>query len=182
MRSGECLGLRWSSIDFDKGTIFIDRTLSYAENTWYLSTPKTSRSVRTISIDSTAIEMLKKHREEQDKQKEIVGTAWQHPDMVFTSCTGHWYDRSLLNKQFKRFIENHKQELELNHKFTIHGLRHTNAAVLLYAGEDIENISAHLGHASSDITSRVYAHMYAEVKMRMAKTVSGALFEKNKTL
>ena len=101
MRSGECLGLRWSSIDFDKGTIFIDRTLSYAENTWYLSTPKTSRSVRTISIDSTAIEMLKKHREEQDKQKEIVGTAWQHPDMVFTSCTGHWYDRSLLNKQFK---------------------------------------------------------------------------------
>ena len=182
MRSGECLGLRWSSIDFDKGTIFIDRTLSYAENTWYLSTPKTSRSVRTISIDSTAIEMLKKHREEQDKQKEIVGTAWQHPDMVFTSCTGHWYDRSLLNKQFKRFIENHKQELELNHKFTIHGLRHTNAAVLLYAGEDIENISAHLGHASSDITSRVYAHMYAEVKIRMAKTVSGALFEKNKTL
>ena len=107
MRSGECLGLRWSSIDFDKGTIFIDRTLSYAENTWYLSTPKTSRSVRTISIDSTAIEMLKKHREEQDKQKEIVGTAWQHPDMVFTSCTGHWYDRSLFNNQFKRFIENH---------------------------------------------------------------------------
>ena len=49
-------------------------------------------------------------------------------------------------------------------------------------GEDIENISAHLGHASSDITSRVYAHMYAEVRIRMAKTVSGALFEKNKTL
>ena len=48
--------------------------------------------------------------------------------------------------------------------------------------ENIENISAHLGHASSDITSRVYAHMYAEVRIRMAKTVSGALFEKNKTL
>ena len=53
---------------------------------------------------------------------------------------------------------------------------HTNVALLLYAGEDIENISAHLGHASSDITSRVYAHMYAEVKIRMAKTISKALF------
>lgn len=68
MRSGECLGLRWSSIDFDNKTIFIDKTLSYAENTWFLSTPKTVRSTRTISIDDTAIDILKKHQEEQNKQ------------------------------------------------------------------------------------------------------------------
>lgn len=105
-----------------------------------------------------------------------MGAAWQHPEMVFTSCTGHLYDRSLLNTQFRRLIKNNKDQLDLKHKLTIHGLRHTNAALLLYAGEDIENISAHLGHASSDITSRVYAHMYAEVKIRMAKTVSNALF------
>lgn len=177
MRSGECLGLRWSSIDLENKTIFIDKTLSYSNNTWYLSTPKTVRSTRTISIDDTAVNILQKHREEQDKQKEIVGAAWQHPELVFTSCTGHWYDRSLLNAQFRRFIGKHTEELSLDHNLTIHGLRHTNAALLLYAGEDIENISAHLGHASSDITSRVYAHMYAEVKIRMAKTVSNALFK-----
>ena len=176
MRSGECLGLRWTSIDFENKTIFIDKTLSYADNQWFLSTPKTVRSTRTIAIDNNAIAILKKHRDEQNKQKEIVGAAWQHPELVFTSCTGHWYDRSLLNSQFRRFVKNHAEELELNHNITIHGLRHTNAALLLYAGEDIENISAHLGHASSDITSRVYAHMYAEVKVRMAKTVSNALF------
>ena len=84
-----------------------------------------------------------------------MGDAWQHPELVFTSCTGHWYDRSLLNTQFRRYIDRHKEDLNLNHKLTIHGLRHTNAALLLYAGEDIENISAHLGHASSDITVNV---------------------------
>lgn len=176
MRSGECFGLRWDSIDFDRKTIFIDKTLSYANNTWFLTSPKTPRSTRTICIDDTAISILLKHKEEQDKQKEIVGEAWQHPELVFTSCTGHWYDRSLLNTQFRRYIDRHKDELGLTHNLTIHGLRHTNAALLLYAGEDIENISAHLGHASADITSRVYAHMYAEVKVRMAKTVSYALF------
>ncbi|MBR1969458.1 MAG: site-specific integrase [Clostridia bacterium] len=176
MRSGECLGLRWSSINFDNKTIFIDKTLSYAENEWFLSVPKTERSTRTIAIDDKAIEILKKHKEEQDKQKEIVGAAWHHPELVFTSCTGHWYDRSLLNAQFRRFVNKHREELKLEHNLTIHGLRHTNAALLLFSGESIENISAHLGHASSDITSRVYAHMYAEVKVRMAKTVSSALF------
>lgn len=179
MRAGECLGLRWSSIDFENKTIFIDKTLSYAENQWFLSTPKTARSTRTISMDDAIIAILKKHQEEQNKQKEIVGDAWLQPEMVFTSCVGNWYDRSWLNTQFRRFIKCHTEELGLKHNLTIHGLRHTNAALLLYAGEDIENISAHLGHASSDITSRVYAHMYAEVKIRMAKTVSNALFKKS---
>lgn len=176
MRSGECLGLRWNSINFENKTIFIDKTLSYAENEWFLSVPKTERSTRTIAIDDKAIEILKKHKEEQEKQKEIVGEAWQHPELVFTSCTGHWYDRSLLNAQFRRFVNKHREELKLEHNLTIHGLRHTNTALLLFSGEDIANISAHLGHASADITSRVYAHMYAEVKIRMAKTVSSALF------
>lgn len=35
-----------------------------------------------------------------------------------------------------------------------------------------------LGHASSDITSSVYAHIYAEVKTRITKTVSNALFNR----
>ena len=55
MRSGECLGLRWSSIDLERKTIFIDKTLSYANNTWFLTSPKTSRSTRTICIDDTAL-------------------------------------------------------------------------------------------------------------------------------
>ncbi len=176
MRVGECLALRWESINFEQKTIFIDKTLSYANKTWFLATPKTFRSTRTIAIDDTAIELLLKHREEQDKQKEMVGLAWQHPEMVSTSCTGHYYDRSLLNTQFRRYIDQHK-ELGLPQNITIHGLRHTNASLLLFAGEDIENVSAHLGHASTDITSRVYAHMYAEVKVRLAKTVSKALFQ-----
>ena len=175
MRSGECLGLRWDSIDFENKTIFIDKTLSYANNKWFLSTPKTARSTRKIAVDDVAVELLKKHKEEQDKQKEIVGNAWQQPDMVFTSCTGNWYDRSRLNAQFRVFIKKHRDELKLDHNLTIHGLRHTNASLLLFAGEDIQNVSAHLGHASVETTSKVYAHMYNEVKVRVAKTVSNAL-------
>ena len=84
MRLEECLGLRWNSINFENKTIFIDKTLSHAENEWFLSVPKTERSTRTIAIDDKAIEILKKRKEEQEKQKEIVGAAWQHPELVFT--------------------------------------------------------------------------------------------------
>ena len=63
----------------------------------------------------------------------------------------------------------------VTHNITLHGLRHTNASLLLVAGEDIENVSKHLGHSSSDITSRVYAHTLAETKVRIAKTIADTL-------
>ncbi len=177
MRMGECLGLRWSSINFERKTIFIDKTLSFANRKYFLSTPKTPRSIRTIAIDDIAVELLKKHREEQAKQREIVGNAWQNPevDKVFAETTGGFYDRSKINRLFQKFLEAHKEELNLTHRVTVHGLRHTNVSLLLFAGEDIENVSAHLGHASVETTSKVYAHMYAEVRVRVAKTVSNAL-------
>ena len=116
--------------------------------------------------------MIDPSRAEQDKQKAIVGTAWQQPDMVFTSCTGHYYDKNLLNTQLRRFLKNHP-ELP---KFTIHGLRHTNASLLILKGENLDAISKHLGHASADITSRVYAHMLAGVEKRISDTISTLLF------
>ena len=98
------------------------------------------------------------------------------PEMVFTNHTGDYYNKSYLNTQFRKFIAAHREKLGLDHNLTIHGLRHTNASLLLYAGESIQNISAHLGHASSEVTSIVYSHMYAEVRVRLARTVSSALF------
>ena len=171
LRSGEALGLTWDNVDFENNTIFIDKTLTYIKGKYFLSTPKTKASIRKIVIDDQTVEMLRRHKTEQDKLKAIVRTAWQQPNCVFTSATGHFYDRSLLNTQFRRFLKKHPEI----HKVTVHGLRHTNASLLILAGENLDAISKHLGHASADITSRVYSHMLAEVNVRITKTISSVL-------
>lgn len=171
MRSGECLGLRWNCVDFDKNTIKIDSSLTYANNRWFLTTPKTKSSKRTISIDGEVAKLLRKHKIEQDTAKEIVGDGWQQPQMVFTSCTGHWYDRSLLNTQFRRFI---KRQTNIPY-ITIHGLRHTCASLLICAKEELEVISKQLGHSSISITSLLYSHMLDEVKVRVTKSIASVL-------
>lgn len=171
LRSGEALGLTWDKIDFENKTIFVDKTLTYVTGHYFLSTPKTPMSLRKIVIDDATVEMLKKHREEQEKQKQAIGSAWLEPNAVFTSATGHFYDRSLLNTQFRRFMECHPEL----HRVTIHGLRHTHASLLILAGENLDAISKHLGHASADITSRVYAHLMSEVQVRITQTISSVL-------
>lgn len=171
MRSGECLGLRWSSIDFNENVIKIDKTLVYANNHWYLDSPKTRCSARSIMIDEETAEMLKQHKGEQEKIKTAFGDGWKQPEMVFTSCTGNWYDRSLLNTQFRRFV---KKQTEIPY-ITVHGLRHSFVALMLYSEESFEVISKHLGHTSLDITSRMYSHIVDEVKVRVTKSVARAL-------
>lgn len=171
LRSGEALGLTWDKIDFEAKTIFVDKTLTYVKGRYFLSTPKTPMSIRKIVIDGETVEMLRQHKMEQDRQKQIIGSAWLEPDAVFTSATGHYYDRSLLNTQFRRFMERHS-ELP---RITIHGLRHTHASLLILAGENLDAISKHLSHASADITSRVYAHLMSEVQVRITQTIAGVL-------
>ena len=171
LRSGEALGLTWDKIDFENKTIFVDKTLTYVTGHYFLSTPKTPMSIRKIVIDDATVQMLQEHKAEQDKQKKIIGSAWLEPEAVFTSATGHFYDRSLLNTQFRRFMSHHPEL----HRVTIHGLRHTHASLLILAGENLDAISKHLGHASADITSRVYAHLMSEVQVRITQTISGVL-------
>ncbi len=172
MRSGECLGLRWDCVNFERKTILINKTLAYITGDVFLSNPKTEESSRTISIEDETVELLKKHKAEQDKLKEIVGDAWIHPECVFTTSTGNYYNRTYLNTQFRNFLKKHP-ELP---KITIHGLRHTYASLLLVAGEDIDVVSKILGHSSSEITSRIYSHILVTVRVRVAKKIASILY------
>lgn len=169
MRSGELLALRWECVDFKAKTIRIDKTKTVTSHT-FLSTTKTKNSRRTIAVGDDVVEMLLHHKEEQTKQKELVGEAWKFPELVFTTSSGNWFDRNELNRRFKRLLEQHGLP-----KVTIHGLRHTYASMLIYAGENMQVISRNLGHASCDITSRVYAHVYPKVQARAANTISELL-------
>ena len=156
---------------FDTGVRLHDGQLRKSGEPYFIHPINVAIILAEIGMDDETVALLRRHKEEQDKKKEIVGSAWLQPESVFTSNTGHYYDRCLLNTQFRRFLKRHPEMK----KITIHGLRHTNASMLIEAGENLDAISKHLGHASSEITSRVYAHMLAGVRVRITATISNLL-------
>lgn len=166
LRCGECLGLRWCDVDFENDIISINNTLTYANKHWFLTQPKTVKSIRVLKLSTYAKQLLLKHREEQDKEKSKVGNAWLHSEMVFTSCTGNFYDRSLLNTQFRRFLK--KNEMP---KLTIHGLRHSNASLMINNGFDVKIVSEQLGHCNVSITADIYSHIFEEYKAKVAQAI-----------
>ncbi len=170
LRIGECLGLRWCDIDFENKVIYINNTLSYAGDTWFLSSPKTKESRRFIKFTTHVTDLLLRHKEAQDKLKEVVGDAWVHPDMVFTSEIGNYYCRSFTNKQLKKVLAENGLPI-----ISVHGLRHSNASLLINNGTPLKAVSGVLGHSTTLITSQIYVHIFDEYNAKMAEALENDL-------
>lgn len=164
LRIGECLALRWCNIDFVNDTITIENTLCFADDKWFLAAPKTNTSYRTLKLGTYTKELLLRHKREQDKLKEIVGNNWAHPDIVFTSVIGNFYDRSYVNKELKKILSSNDMPI-----ISAHGLRHSNASLMINNGIDVKAVSEHLGHCNIAITGDIYSHIFEEYKARIAK-------------
>lgn len=156
MRWGETFGLKWSDVDFTGGTIYIHNNLQDG----VLKRPKTSYSIRKISVDGDTMKRLKEWHKEQREYAKSVGSLYENDlDLLFTAISGVpvRYD----NFRMRQWA-NMMKVAELPEGCTFHSLRHTHATQLLQAGINIKVISQRLGHASVAFTLRVYAHVLPE--------------------
>lgn len=154
MRRGECLGLFWENIDFEKKTITIkNNLLNIREKGVYLDTPKTKKSKRTISLPDICFDLLKKLKAKQELEKEMFSNDWMDTEFVFKDEYGNYYNPSRLSRQWVLFQKRHN----LKH-IRLHDLRHTCATYLLSHNVPIATVSKKLGHSNIYTTLDVYTH------------------------
>ena len=154
MRRGECLGLFWENIDFEKKTITIkNNLLNIREKGVYLDTPKTKKSKRTISLPDICFDLLKKLKAKQELEKEMFSNDWMDTEFVFKDEYGNYYNPSRLSRQWVLFQKKHN----LKH-IRLHDLRHTCATYLLSHNVPIATLSKKLGHSNIYTTLDVYTH------------------------
>ncbi len=81
LRMGECLGLKWSDIDLDAGTLRVHRQLQRVRDGGGLvfSEPKNA-SRRTVDLPQRVVEALKRHRKCQLEEKSSLEEIRTAPD------------------------------------------------------------------------------------------------------
>ena len=164
MRPGEALALRWSSVDFSKNRVTVNRSLVRKRGGGYeLQEPKTSRSRRTIPLPSSTIEDLKELKEGQ-KVVKLEG-------FIFSDKTGEPVHDRTMYKEFKRIIKDAKLP-----DLRLYDLRHTCATLLLAAGENPKIVSERLGHANITLTLDTYSHVLPDMQEAAAEKLEGLLF------
>lgn len=172
MRRGELLGLTWPCVGTD--TISIRYQEQYSpKKGYYLGTPKTQTSIRTISLDCTTLKVLNDWRYYQQAYAEQLGNQFQNPNrLVLTNAFGTFVHPD--NFRCRHWAAMCKAA-DLPTGCTLHSLRHTAATLMLQAGVDIKTCAQRLGHANATMLLKVYAHVLSENDAKAADTLAGLI-------
>ena len=84
LRAGELLGLQWSDLDLDAGTLTVRHTWAPGENGYGLGKPKTTARSRTIPLSADALEVLVAWRTAWLAER-VYEVGWTSP--TWTSCS-----------------------------------------------------------------------------------------------
>ena len=175
VRLGELMGLEWSDIDFRNGIISINKASQYlSEKGVYTKEPKTSSSYRNVSIPDSVIEMLEEYKIWYDNQKELCGEFWNNSDRLFVQDDGKPMHPDTVSKWFGKFIR--KIGLPV---INFHGIRHTNATLLISQNVDVAVVTARLGHAQISTTFNFYVHPLASHNRSAGLILQNLLVDKN---
>ena len=163
LRRGELLGLKWSDIDLEHGSLRVQRQIARIDGEIVEAPLKTKNAYRTLPLSADAIDVLK-------TQKKKCGNS----QYVFPSPTGGPISPDSVLHMLHRVLK--RAGLP---KVRFHDLRHTFATLALQNGVDIKTVSGMLGHFSAGFTLDTYAHVTTATQKEAANTMEKVLANAN---
>ena len=174
LRFAEVLGLTPADVDFDKHTVYVNKTWNYKAgcDSDFMET-KNKYSHRVITIDSQAEDDLRKNMFGVSKSEPIFVKRWTSWKMTHRTRPPR--------KSFKKYVAIHNATIDsyLSRlckeakvpRVTFHNLRHTHASLLIANGVSIQSVAKRLGHADTTTTQKTYIHLLDEMREKDNKQI-----------
>lgn len=143
MRRSEIMGLCWDSIDFERSKILVRRTYVRGADGKYIlrDEMKTEASRRTLDCPGYILQKLEAYAPEHREGRVFL----MHPNTIYDTM------RDICRRKNIPFVG-------------VHGLRHTNASVMLSLGI-VDKVAMARGGWSTDVTMKqVYQHVFQNDK------------------
>ena len=154
MRHSELAGLRWGDVNIEEGSLQVRHIVTYRGKRYIESEPKTAKGKRNIVLPPFVVEVLIKHRSEQEEVIKMVGSSWEKRDLVFCNARGGFLVPNSLRYAFEKLL----REAGLP-RMRLHDLRHSTATILLSMGVHPKVVQELLGHGSIAMTMDTYSHV-----------------------
>lgn len=177
LRRSECVGLRWSAIDFINDVFYINHTVTTPRVNGKVKIiakdrTKTKSSLRALPLDAAVKERLLAIKARQEMYRKKFKRSYQKDwlDYVMVDELGGLILPNYVTSAFKRVLE--KNDLR---PIRFHDLRHTSASLLLANGVQLKDIQVWLGHSDFSTTANIYAHLDANSKNASLAAISGVV-------
>ncbi len=186
----ETFGLIWRDVDFDAGTIRIERASRYVPGAGVIEKePKNKFRRRTVTLPPDTMDLLRKLKAEQSAKRlklggpksqdgQWAGADKAEDDRIFTAWNGKRAHPDSFYSWSKKFCDAHGLPVVGSHQF-----RHIAATYLISVGNvSLQTVASKLGHADSSTTQRIYSHLLEKKETETAGIMQGILnqFKTNK--
>lgn len=170
LRLGELRALQWGDIDWNRGTITVQRNISVTT----ITTPKSGKA-RDVDMTPHLSETLTAHR--KAIAAEALKAGWPMPDWVFPNPSGQLASKDIVASAFHSCLKAAKLR-----RVKLHSLRHSFASALLAAGASLAYVRDQLGHSDVKVTD-IYVHASPEADRQALAGLDDPLWnsEKNAT-
>lgn len=176
LRRSEVLGIRWSAVDFERGTISINHKVTesavdgrhqlYAEDKL-----KTKSSFRTLPLIPAVRELLSTQKERQEHYQAMFKKSYctEFLDYICVDEMGRLFRPNYVTDHFKLLLNRHGLR-----PIRFHDLRHSCASPLLSQGIPMKQIQDWLGHSTFATTADIYSHLDFNSKQDSANAIAAA--------
>lgn len=158
VRVGELLALTPADIDLDKLTLTVSKNYQRIRGQDLITTPKTPKSNRVITIPQRLADCLKEY--------EAMCYGLSPHDRLFP------YTMHFLHHEMERGCK--KSGVK---KIRIHDLRHSHASLLVEMGFSPLLIAERLGHEHVQTTMETYSHLYPNKQTEVAQRLDTLMAE-----
>ncbi len=155
LRFSEAIALTPKDFDFAHQVVSVNKTWDYKKNSGFVPT-KNRSSMRKVELDWQMIIQFSELTKSLPPDEPIF-------------INGPIYN-STANAVLERCCK--KAGVPT---ISIHGLRHTHASLLLFAGVSIASVARRLGHASINTTQKTYLHIIQELENKDVDLVMRSL-------
>lgn len=165
LRISECFALRWSNIDWERGTITINRQLHNTGGQLTLSKVKTMTAIREVIMPSFLQDYLDSYFQQQRKEQTKAGNHYKNTEKVYDEILKEWIiGGDFINRRtngelltvnsMKYWSKKIKSDVGIDFKF--HNLRHTYATNCAFNNVNMLLLMQMLGHKKLDTTKAYY--------------------------
>lgn len=185
-RRGELCALRWQDIDWNEGTVTINKAVSVTREKGQIEkAPKTANGRRQLEMTPRCAKVLKMWHTEAMEQCLQMGAAWEgfsgidfDRNYVFIKENGTQISVYTPYQALKNAIAQYNKQAKHGKELPnirLHDARHTNASLLIRLGMSDADTSKNMGHSNVSITNRIYVHGQKDSAKRAQQVLREAL-------